>query len=128
MKKFIKSLKKRFKEYFCFIKNGKKILVLSDSHGGVFEYIHDNNLLLPNYINAEIIGGATAYGLSNERSTTNSFNRFISALKKFKNYDIILVQLGEVDCAFVLWYKAQKLNKKPEEMISYSLKGYEKFI
>lgn len=128
MKKFIKSLKKRLKEFFCFIKGGKKILVLSDSHGGVFEYIHDNDLLLPNYINAEIIGGATAYGLNNENSTTNSFNKFISTLKKFKKYDTILIQLGEVDCSFILWYKAEKLNKKPEEIISYSLKGYEKLI
>lgn len=96
----------------CFFKAGKKILVLSDSHGGVFEYIHDNNLLFPHYINAEIIGGATAYGLANENSTTNSFNRFINAVKKFKEYDIVLIQLGEVDCSFILWEKAKKSIKK----------------
>lgn len=112
----------------CFLKKGKKILVISDSHGGVFEYIHDNNLLFPHYINAEIVGGATAYGLTKENSITNSFKRFINAVRKYKNFDIVLIQLGEVDCSFILWDKAKKLNKEPFEIISYSLMGYEKLL
>lgn len=128
MHKIIKSLKKRGQKFKRFLFNGKNILILSDSHGGVFEYIHDNHLLAPHYINAEIIGGATAYGLSKETSSTNAFEKFIQGIKRFRNYTTILIQLGEVDCSFILWKKAEAKNKTPEEMIQYSINGYEKLI
>jgi hypothetical protein len=128
MRKIIKSLKKRGQKFKRFLFNGKNILILSDSHGGVFEYIHDNHLLSPHYINAEIARGATAYGLSKEVSSTNAFEKFIQGIKRFKNYTTIVIQLGEVDCAFILWKKAEGQGKTPEEMIQYSINGYEKLI
>lgn len=107
---------------------GEKILVLSDSHGGVFEYIFDNNLFVPHLINVEIVGGATAYGLLKKHSETNSFNKYKTGLQRFKTYNTILIQLGEVDCSFVLWKKAEKEKSTSQETIQCSIVGYEKLI
>ena len=128
LKKIKKTLIKKYKYLNCFRFKGKKILILSDSHGGVFEYIHDNNLLNPHIINAEIIGGATAYGLAKEHSKTNSFNKYKNGLQRFKSYNTILIQLGEVDASFILWKKMQSENLSIEQTIQLSIFGYEKLI
>lgn len=127
IKKTIKSLKKRTQELNALLYGGSKTLVLSDSHGGVFEYMHDRGMLSPHIVNAEIVGGATAYGLQNDSSTTKAFAKFQNALKRFSDYDTILIQLGEVDSAFVLWKKAQT-TKSPQELASLSLPGYKRLL
>jgi len=126
--KWKKSLRKTYQRVQCRLFRGEKILVLSDSHGGVFEYIHDHFLLTPHLINCEIVGGATAYGLSKENSTTKSFSKFTSALKRFSDYNTIIVLLGEVDCSFVLWNKAIQKGGGVEEQIIDALRGYRKLL
>ena len=128
IKKIRKSLIKKYKILKCFLFNGSKILVLSDSHGGVFEYIYDNNLLEPHLINVEIVGGATAYGLSKEYSQTNSFSKYKYGLKRFHHYDTIMIQLGEVDASFILWKKIKDENIDFNEAIELSLNGYKKLL
>lgn len=126
--KLIKSAKKRINELNRLICGGKKLLVLSDSHGGVFEYIYDNRLLLPHIVNVEIVGGATAYGLLNANSTTKAFDKFVAALHRFNKYDIVIIQLGEVDCSFILWEKARQKNEDVLLQLRYSLDGYRKLL
>jgi hypothetical protein len=125
--KLKKSSLKKYKNIRAFLLKGKKILVLSDSHGSVFEYIFDNDLFKPHLINVEVAGGATAYGLSKEISTTNSLQKYKNGLKRFKNYDTILIQLGEVDASFILWKKIET-GLGIDEAIDLSLKGYKKLI
>jgi hypothetical protein len=126
--KIKKSINKKCRYLLNNLRNGHKILVLSDSHGGVFEYIHDNHMLSNNFINVDIVGGATSYGLNNIHSKTNAFNRFKLALRRFTKYNIILIQLGEIDTAFILWKKIQDNNLTMRESIRLSIIGYEKLI
>jgi len=126
--KIKKSITKRYKQLKYFTLKGSKILILSDSHGGVFEYIYDKNLFKPHIINVEIVGGATAYGLIKEKSETNSFNKYKNGIRRFKNYNIILIQLGEVDASFLLWKKIEANNLSTKEAIQLSINGYEKLI
>lgn len=127
IKKTINSLKKRIKELNALLIGASKTLVLGDSHGGVFEYMYDRNLLLPHIINAEIVGGATAYGLYNDRSSTKAFLRFKNSMQRFNDFDTILIQLGEVDCAFTLWKKASK-TQEAEKLIPLSMRGYKRLL
>ena len=108
LNKLLKSSKKLFAKLKCRIQGGKKILVLSDSHGGVLEYIHDHGLLLPHFINCEVVRGATAYGLNNDQSTTQSLLKFSKAIKRYPTFDVIGIMLGEVDCSVALWAVAKK--------------------
>lgn len=128
MKKLLKSARKRLAKLKCRIYGGKRILILSDSHGGVFEYIHDNELLSPHYINCEIVGGATAYGLGNDQSSTRSFFKFSQAIERYPTFDVIGIMLGEVDCSVTLWAVAQKRGVAVAELLPQAIRGYQRLI
>ena len=104
------------------------MLILCDSHGGVFEYIHDNELLSPHYINCEVVGGATAYGLNNDQSSTRSFLKFSQAIKRYPTFDVIGIMLGEVDCSVTLCAVAQKRGVAAAELIPQAMRGYQRLI
>ena len=127
LRKLKKSIKKRYKKIRCYLQNGKKILVLSDSHGGVFEYIFENDLFVPHYINVDMVGGATAWGLNKENSTTESFEKYKRIMKICKDFDIVIIQLGEVDSAFI-WWKKMEAGLSKEEVLEHSIKGIKKLI
>jgi hypothetical protein len=128
LNKFLKSIRKRLAKLKCRIHGGKKMLILCDSHGGVFEYIHDNELLSPHYINCEVVGGATAYGLNNDQSSTRSFLKFSQAIKRYPTFDVIGIMLGEVDCSVTLWAVAQKRGVAAAELIPQAMRGYQRLI
>jgi len=121
-----KSFIKKYRLFKTTLLNGKKILVFSDSHGGVFEYIHDNYLLEPHYINARVRGGTTAYGLYKKDS--KALVDYIKELEKFRKFDTIIIQLGEVDSGFIWWKKAEENGDLAQNYISISIQGYEKLI
>ena len=94
----------------------------------MFEYINDHNLILPHLINVKVVGGATAYGLNNRSSSSQTLNKFLIELNRFKTYNTTIIQLGEVDCAYILWKKAQDYNNSAYDNIYISIKGYELLI
>ncbi len=105
----------------------EKILVLGDSHVSVF---HSYYFILNfpfKYFKVVSVGGATASGLENPRSKTQAFKIFNEALEK-KDYDKIIIMLGEVDTGFVIWYRAKKYNTDVEEMFNKTVETYTKFI
>lgn len=105
----------------------EKILVLGDSHVSVF---HSYYFILNfpfKYFKVVSVGGATASGLENPRSKTQAFKIFNEALEK-KDFDKIVILLGEVDTGFVIWYRAKKYNTDIEKMFSKSVETYTKFI
>ncbi|MCK9284826.1 MAG: hypothetical protein M0P39_11145 [Rhodocyclaceae bacterium] len=127
-RKLRNSLIKRYRHLRCKLSGGRRILILGDSHAGVFEYIFDNGLLLPHVINCEIVGGATAYGLNNEASSTGAFRKFQEGFHRFEHYDVIVVMLGEVDCSSALWLKATKENRPAGEYLSHSMQGVRRLV
>lgn len=105
----------------------EKILVLGDSHVTVF---HSYYFILNfpfKYFKVVSVGGATASGLENPRSKTQAFKIFNEALEK-KDYDKIIIMLGEVDTGFVIWYRAKKYNTDVEKMFNKTVETYIKFI
>ncbi|MDA0989532.1 MAG: SGNH/GDSL hydrolase family protein [Verrucomicrobia bacterium] len=100
----------------------RKILVLADSHGQVFEYIAAGRLVSNTYWDVCIVQGATARGVSNPNSRTQTqriFKRHVQ--RRPFDYDVIIVQLGEVDCGFLMWHRwehgGQPLTKQLEETV-----------
>lgn len=59
------------------------------------------------------VPGATAVGLRNPNSTTNALETFRAALLPRRNV-IPVIHLGEVDCGFVIWYRAEKYGESLE--------------
>jgi hypothetical protein len=94
----------------------ERILVLGDSHSQVFKEFGSS-------VSVVWVGGATAQGAANPNSTTNALNIYTTHLSSIRKdeYDACFVQLGEVDCNFVIWYRALKHNISIEEQVKNSI-------
>ncbi len=94
-----------------------KILVLGDSHCDIFRYcnIKQNDI----YFDVHNVGGATAQGSVNPNSNTNALNIFRNKIHKINktDYKYVIINLGEVDCGFVIWYRKKKYNISTEEQL-----------
>lgn len=105
-------------ELYCF----------GDSHVLVFQYIKENQFLKRTNISVCHVNGATALGMVNPHSKTNAlriFNQKVSSLPKDCS---LLFMLGEVDCGFVIWYRAQKYNLSVTSQLEESIHNYLTFL
>jgi len=107
----------------------KSITCIGDSHTEIFNYINSEVLLPGHFFNTLVVHGATCSGIDNPNSKTNTMGIFEQYIKNhnLKN-ETVLVQLGEVDCGFVIWYRAQKYGISTKEQLVITLQKYQKFI
>jgi hypothetical protein len=105
----------------------KKILVLGDSHSHVFNYLKIRNFLYAYRFNVFAVGGATASGLENPNTKTDSYKIYHQALQN-ESYHCVLTMLGEVDTGFVIWYRCQKKEISLEESIEKTINTYCNFL
>jgi len=75
-----------------------------------------------------IVPGATAVGLRNPESHTQAIAHFREALLPALPDVVPVIQLGEVDCGFVIWWRAQTLGEPVEPQLVASIKAYACFI
>lgn len=74
------------------------------------------------------VGGATAVGLRNPNSLTDAIGKFAEALLPASSSDIPVIQLGEVDCGFVIWYRAKKYGESVASQLDQSVRAYFEFV
>jgi hypothetical protein len=105
-----------------------KILVLGDSHSEIFNYCNNKQ----KYIKFEVVlvGGATAQGSVNPNSNTNALQIFKKKLTNIhhNDYKYIIINLGEVDCGFVIWYRKNKHNITIEDQLKITTDNLFNFI
>lgn len=101
-----------------------KLLFLGDSHAQVFRFIAKEKLLGNCEIDVVDVPGATAQGIVNPESQTNALQTFRGYVKAHGAYDYIFIQLGEVDCGFVIWYRAKKYREPVRRQLENSLDHY----
>lgn len=75
-----------------------------------------------------IVPGATAVGLRNPESHTQAIAHFREALLPALPDVVPVIQLGEVDCGFVIWWRAQTLGESVEAQLAASIEAYACFI
>lgn len=111
--------------------NIRRVHCIGDSHVGVFEYIASNPVKYKfNKIRFSFckVYGATNMGLANPNSKTEAMPIFKSYIKTVKKKDIAILLMGEVDCGFVIWYRAEKHGLSIDTQLETSLSNYKKFI
>lgn len=105
----------------------KSILVLGDSHASVFNLLRMHFRILRYQIFVKAVGGATASGLENPNSKTQALSIFNQEFCD-KKPDIVILQLGEVDTGFVIWFRAEKYKVSVSDMMDKALVNYQKLI
>lgn len=104
----------------------KRVHFIGDSHADVFWDMEFSPLYFWKIIpKIKVVHGATASGLSNPNSKTKALTIFEDYIKnKVKKNDYVVFQLGEVDCGFTIWYRAEKHNISVEEQTDLAIKNY----
>lgn len=110
------------------ILNKTHAVCLGDSHINVFKYIADNELLDNYKFDVYPVLGATAQGMINPNSKTDALKIFTNKLKEVNLSQTIFLQLGEVDCGFVIWYYSEKYATSIDEQLIRSINNYTHFI
>ncbi|HET7615431.1 MAG TPA: hypothetical protein VFK27_00645 [Bacillales bacterium] len=106
----------------------KVIHVFSDSHGEVFRFIQNRGFLTNTKIISYVVGGATALGMVNPNSKTQALNKFKHKIAAIPKEHYLAFLLGEVDCGFVIWYRAEKYGEPVERQLNESLRNYFTFL
>jgi len=105
-----------------------RIVGLGDSHLEPLETAARIGLLQVDSYTFVIVPGATAVGLRNPNSKTDALKIFKErVLREPKDIGIVL-HLGEVDCGFVIWFRAEKYHESVETQMEESLHSYMQFV
>lgn len=106
----------------------RTLLAIGDSHLEVLKLAAELNLLDVAGTDFCIVPGATVIGLRNPNSSTDAVNLFKSFLRPASKHSHVLLHLGEVDCGFVMWWRAKKRGEDIEEQFQQSLHAYGEFV
>lgn len=102
----------------------QRVLCLGDSHVKVMRHVRVPGVwFLPLFVD-----GATASGIANPNSATRSVEIFNRRLQQAKPWQKVLLQLGEVDCGFVIWHRAQRHDITVSEQLEETLDSYTSFL
>lgn len=105
----------------------QRVLVIGDSHARIFRDIRFLFGLPRIHLQVSAKGGATASGLATPNSKTQAYQSFRAALSEIPR-DWVVVQLGEVDTGYVIWYRAKKHQASVEDMFNLAIKTYSNFL
>lgn len=104
------------------------IYSLGDSHIQVFEHVREAGAWKRTKFELCIVPGATAQGCVNPNSKTDALQTYRKYLRNVPKQKTILFCLGEVDCGFVIWYRAKKYGISVAEQFNLSLANYKQFV
>lgn len=104
------------------------LIALGDSHLESLKLAADLGLLVSDDNEFCIVPGATAVGLKNPNSVTDALNLFKNVINNNDRSSYVLTHLGEVDCGFVIWWRAKKYGESIDKQVSDSLSAYQNFI
>jgi hypothetical protein len=100
------------------------VLCLGDSHVRVFNDVRMADV----WFRVVSVKGATASGIQNPHSATNARVHFQNALRAARPWQHVLVNLGEVDCNFIIWRQAERTGASIESVLADTLDSYEGFL
>ena len=129
----LRRLRKRAKPYvmrlfnlrlYARLRGREHVLCVGDSHVYVMHLV-----AVPRaWFWIEGVEGATASGVLNPNSETRSREIFMETLSRGRRWQHVLLELGEVDCGFVIWRRAEREGLSVEQQLQRTLDAYETFI
>jgi hypothetical protein len=104
------------------------LVFLGDSHARYFERAAEQGRFGARRWRLCAVNGATAVGLRNPNAKTNAVEIFRRQVSRVRRDAVIVFQLGEVDCGFVMWYRAQKYRDTVDDQLDASIAAYFAFV
>jgi hypothetical protein len=104
------------------------VVCMGDSHIRVFSRINEDGLIPWAWFDVVVAMGATAQGLVNPRSITDALRMFRRRVGAAETWQHLVFLLGEVDCGFLVWYRAQKEGVSVESQVERSLTNFGIFL
>lgn len=101
---------------------------LGDSHIRYLKKAAKIGILAPHEVSGVEVGGATAVGMRNPNAKTNALGRYREWIRDKPREAIVVFHLGEVDCGYVIWYRAEKYDEPVEVQMMHSVEAYFEFI
>lgn len=101
---------------------------VGDSHIRYFTWAANHRIWFNTRFSFFQVPGATAMGMANPNSRTNALNSFSEYLAQAGRRECLLFSLGEVDCGFVIWYRARKYGESVQEQLARSFGNYVDFV
>jgi hypothetical protein len=99
-----------------------------DSHATIFLTIARSRLLRHTWIDVVPVSGATALGMVNPRSRTAALPTFSKVIARLPAHRPLLFLMGEVDCGFLIWLRAERLGLSVQEQLEESVANYTSFL
>ncbi len=106
------------------LRGREHVLCMGDSHTWVMHRVAVPGV----WFWVEGVEGATASGVLNPNSRTHSREIFMARLARGRPWQHVLLELGEVDCGFVIWRRAEREGLSVEEQLQRTLDSYQTFI
>ncbi len=97
---------------------------IGDSHIKTLRHLGETGRLTHTRIECCVVEGATAMGVTNPNSQTRSGPTIRAYLDNLNAHDTRLFCLGEVDCGFVIWHRAQRRGLSIESQLDGAIANY----
>lgn len=104
------------------------VFYLGDSHVRYLKKAARMGLLAPHAVSGVEVGGATAVGMRNPNAKTNAIGKFRARVSRQPRESVVVMHLGEVDCGFVIWHRAEKYGEPIDAQMASSLDAYFEFV
>jgi GDSL-like Lipase/Acylhydrolase family len=102
----------------------RHVVVLGDSHSSVLAGWQPEGWRF----SVTTVGGATASGATNPNSVTAALPTYQARLASLRPFQAIMVMLGEVDCGYIIWRRAQAGGGSVEASFEETLNRYAQFL
>ncbi len=114
--------------FFLRVTHAPKLHCLGDSHVIMFQTVAQCHFWRRTRFAFCVVQGATVTGLANPNSQTQAYPIFQEYLQSISTQDDLLFCLGEVDCGFVIWYRAEKYGEDIESQMTLAIQRYSSLI
>lgn len=104
------------------------LVCIGDSNMEIFRSIARRGLIRGARFAICSVGGATAQGLVNPNSKTDALKVFSERALAAPSWQHLVFMLGEVDCGFVIWYRAAQYGTTVEQQLGRSIENYVSFL
>jgi hypothetical protein len=109
---------------YASLRKREHVLCIGDSHVRVMRYVK----IPRTWFYVLSVEGATASGVMNPNGTAQAMPIFMKRLNNTRDWHRVLIQLGEVDCGFVIWHRSERRGLSIDEQLAYTLDAYQTFI